>query len=52
MVKLLLPPGAFSGPCKNQETVKHLYFENFPRYYDTTGDGHMDEKGYFMYVSS
>uniref|UniRef100_A0ABK0LI85 Acyl-CoA synthetase short-chain family member 3, mitochondrial n=1 Tax=Rattus norvegicus TaxID=10116 RepID=A0ABK0LI85_RAT len=30
VVKLPLPPGAFSGLWKNQEAFKHLYFEKFP----------------------
>uniref|UniRef100_H0V0W5 Acyl-CoA synthetase short-chain family member 3, mitochondrial n=1 Tax=Cavia porcellus TaxID=10141 RepID=H0V0W5_CAVPO len=33
VVKLPLPPGAFSGLWKNQEAFKHLYFEKFPMYH-------------------
>ncbi|XP_015987852.1 acyl-CoA synthetase short-chain family member 3, mitochondrial isoform X2 [Rousettus aegyptiacus] len=51
VVKLPLPPGAFSGLWKNQEAFKHLYFEKFPGYYDTMDAGYMDEEGY-LYVMS
>uniref|UniRef100_A0A4X2JVT1 Acyl-CoA synthetase short-chain family member 3, mitochondrial n=1 Tax=Vombatus ursinus TaxID=29139 RepID=A0A4X2JVT1_VOMUR len=51
VVKLPLPPGAFSGLWKNQEAFKHLYFEKFPGYYDTMDAGFMDEDGY-LYVMS
>ncbi|XP_044535112.1 acyl-CoA synthetase short-chain family member 3, mitochondrial [Gracilinanus agilis] len=51
VVKLPLPPGAFSGLWKNQEAFKHLYFEKFPGYYDTMDAGYMDEDGY-LYVMS
>ncbi|XP_010803058.2 acyl-CoA synthetase short-chain family member 3, mitochondrial isoform X2 [Bos taurus] len=51
VVKLPLPPGAFSGLWKNQEAFKHLYFEKFPGYYDTMDAGYMDEEGY-VYVMS
>ncbi|XP_022415649.1 acyl-CoA synthetase short-chain family member 3, mitochondrial isoform X4 [Delphinapterus leucas] len=51
VVKLPLPPGAFSGLWKNQEAFKHLYFEKFPGYYDTMDAGYMDEEGY-IYVMS
>uniref|UniRef100_A0A452H194 Acyl-CoA synthetase short-chain family member 3, mitochondrial n=1 Tax=Gopherus agassizii TaxID=38772 RepID=A0A452H194_9SAUR len=51
VVKLPLPPGAFSGLWKNQETFKELYFQKFPGYYDTMDAGCMDEDGY-LYVMS
>nr|XP_003405649.1 acyl-CoA synthetase short-chain family member 3, mitochondrial [Loxodonta africana] len=51
VVKLPLPPGAFSGLWKNQEAFKHLYFKKFPGYYDTMDAGYMDEEGY-VYVMS
>ncbi|XP_060047488.1 acyl-CoA synthetase short-chain family member 3, mitochondrial isoform X4 [Erinaceus europaeus] len=51
VVKLPLPPGAFSGLWKNQEAFKHLYFEKFPGYYDTMDAGYMDAEGY-LYVMS
>ncbi|XP_004384694.1 acyl-CoA synthetase short-chain family member 3, mitochondrial [Trichechus manatus latirostris] len=51
VVKLPLPPGAFSGLWKNQEAFKHLYFTKFPGYYDTMDAGYMDEEGY-VYVMS
>ncbi|XP_054941207.1 acyl-CoA synthetase short-chain family member 3, mitochondrial isoform X6 [Physeter macrocephalus] len=51
VVKLPLPPGAFSGLWKNQEAFRHLYFEKFPGYYDTMDAGYMDEEGY-IYVMS
>ncbi|XP_074868367.1 acyl-CoA synthetase short-chain family member 3, mitochondrial isoform X2 [Carettochelys insculpta] len=51
VVKMPLPPGAFSGLWKNQEMFKELYFKKFPGYYDTMDAGYMDEDGY-LYVSS
>ncbi|XP_075407339.1 acyl-CoA synthetase short-chain family member 3, mitochondrial isoform X2 [Tenrec ecaudatus] len=51
VVKLPLPPGAFSGLWENQEAFKHLYFKKFPGYYDTMDAGYMDEEGY-LYVMS
>uniref|UniRef100_A0A8C8SI70 Acyl-CoA synthetase short-chain family member 3, mitochondrial n=1 Tax=Pelusios castaneus TaxID=367368 RepID=A0A8C8SI70_9SAUR len=51
VVKLPLPPGAFSGLWKNQEMFKELYFQKFPGYYDTMDAGYMDEDGY-LYVMS
>ncbi|KAJ7424386.1 acyl-CoA synthetase short-chain family member 3 [Pitangus sulphuratus] len=51
VVKLPLPPGAFSGLWKNEETFQKLYFQKFPGYYDTMDAGYMDEDGY-LYVLS
>ncbi|XP_071622391.1 acyl-CoA synthetase short-chain family member 3, mitochondrial isoform X2 [Heliangelus exortis] len=51
VVKLPLPPGAFSGLWENQETFHKLYFQKFPGYYDTMDAGYMDEDGY-LYVLS
>ncbi|KAM9246295.1 acyl-CoA synthetase short-chain family member 3, mitochondrial [Leptosomus discolor] len=51
VVKLPLPPGAFSGLWENQETFQKLYFQKFPGYYDTMDAGYMDEDGY-LYVMS
>ncbi|XP_031961200.1 acyl-CoA synthetase short-chain family member 3, mitochondrial isoform X2 [Corvus moneduloides] len=51
VVKLPLPPGAFSGLWENQETFEKLYFQKFPGYYDTMDAGYMDEDGY-LYVLS
>ncbi|XP_075603844.1 acyl-CoA synthetase short-chain family member 3, mitochondrial isoform X2 [Balearica regulorum gibbericeps] len=51
VVKLPLPPGAFSGLWENQETFQKLYFQKFPGYYDTMDAGYMDEEGY-LYVMS
>ncbi|XP_054688809.1 acyl-CoA synthetase short-chain family member 3, mitochondrial isoform X2 [Grus americana] len=51
VVKLPLPPGAFSGLWENQETFRKLYFQKFPGYYDTMDAGYMDEEGY-LYVLS
>ncbi|XP_069629416.1 acyl-CoA synthetase short-chain family member 3, mitochondrial isoform X2 [Haliaeetus albicilla] len=51
VVKLPLPPGAFSGLWENQEVFQKLYFQKFPGYYDTMDAGYMDEDGY-LYVLS
>ncbi|XP_019398692.1 PREDICTED: acyl-CoA synthetase short-chain family member 3, mitochondrial isoform X1 [Crocodylus porosus] len=51
VVKLPLPPGAFSGLWRNQEMTKKIYFQKFPGYYDTMDAGYMDEEGY-LYVLS
>ncbi|XP_053936062.1 acyl-CoA synthetase short-chain family member 3, mitochondrial isoform X2 [Cuculus canorus] len=51
VVKLPLPPGAFSSLWENQETFQKLYFQKFPGYYDTMDAGYMDEDGY-LYVLS
>ncbi|KAM9578116.1 acyl-CoA synthetase short-chain family member 3, mitochondrial isoform 1-T1 [Guaruba guarouba] len=51
VVKLPLPPGAFSGLWENQETFQKLYFKKYPGYYDTMDAGYMDEDGY-LYVLS
>ncbi|XP_040264424.1 acyl-CoA synthetase short-chain family member 3, mitochondrial [Bufo bufo] len=51
VVKLPLPPGAFSTLWKNEEMFKSLYFEKFPEYYDTMDAGYMDKDGY-VYVLS
>lgn len=51
VVKLPLPPGAFSGLWENQEAFHKLYFQKFPGYYDTMDAGYMDEDGY-LYVLS
>uniref|UniRef100_A0A6I8N4V5 Acyl-CoA synthetase short-chain family member 3, mitochondrial n=1 Tax=Ornithorhynchus anatinus TaxID=9258 RepID=A0A6I8N4V5_ORNAN len=51
VVKLPLPPGAFSGLWKNQEGFKNLYFQKYPGYYDTMDAGYMDKDGY-LYVMS
>ncbi|XP_017659742.1 PREDICTED: acyl-CoA synthetase short-chain family member 3, mitochondrial [Lepidothrix coronata] len=51
VVKLPLPPGAFSGLWENKETFQKLYFQKFPGYYDTMDAGYMDEDGY-LYVLS
>ncbi|XP_055664411.1 acyl-CoA synthetase short-chain family member 3, mitochondrial isoform X2 [Falco peregrinus] len=51
VVKLPLPPGAFSGLWENQEAFQKLYFRKFPGYYDTMDAGYMDEDGY-LYVLS
>ncbi|XP_065525658.1 acyl-CoA synthetase short-chain family member 3, mitochondrial isoform X3 [Lathamus discolor] len=51
VVKLPLPPGAFSGLWENQETFQRLYFKKYPGYYDTMDAGYMDEDGY-LYVLS
>ncbi|XP_075456622.1 acyl-CoA synthetase short-chain family member 3, mitochondrial isoform X2 [Ascaphus truei] len=51
VVKLPLPPGAFSSLWKNEEMFKDLYFRKFPGYYDTMDAGYKDEEGY-MYVLS
>ncbi|XP_028672986.1 acyl-CoA synthetase short-chain family member 3, mitochondrial isoform X1 [Erpetoichthys calabaricus] len=51
VVKLPLPPGAFTTLWKNDELFKELYFTKFPGYYDTMDAGYMDEEGY-LYVMS
>ncbi|XP_014451333.1 acyl-CoA synthetase short-chain family member 3, mitochondrial isoform X3 [Alligator mississippiensis] len=51
VVKLPLPPGAFSGLWENQEMTEKIYFQKFPGYYDTMDAGYMDEEGY-LYVLS
>ncbi|XP_075065455.1 acyl-CoA synthetase short-chain family member 3, mitochondrial [Mixophyes fleayi] len=51
VVKLPLPPGAFSTLWENEEMFKDLYFKKFPEYYDTMDAGYMDEDGY-VYVLS
>lgn len=51
VVKLPLPPGAFSTLWENDEMFKNLYFAKFPGYYDTMDAGYMDEDGY-VYVMS
>ncbi|XP_062469830.1 acyl-CoA synthetase short-chain family member 3, mitochondrial isoform X1 [Pezoporus occidentalis] len=51
VVKLPLPPGAFSGLWENQEMFQRLYFKKYPGYYDTMDAGYMDEDGY-LYVLS
>ncbi|XP_029452965.1 acyl-CoA synthetase short-chain family member 3, mitochondrial isoform X3 [Rhinatrema bivittatum] len=51
VVKLPLPPGAFSSLWENEEAFKNLYFQKFPGYYDTMDAGYMDEDGY-LYVLS
>ncbi|KAM4670244.1 acyl-CoA synthetase short-chain family member 3, mitochondrial isoform 2-T2 [Amazona ochrocephala] len=51
VVKLPLPPGAFSGLWENQEIFQKLYFKKYPGYYDTMDAGYMDEDGY-LYVLS
>ncbi|XP_068132965.1 acyl-CoA synthetase short-chain family member 3, mitochondrial [Hyperolius riggenbachi] len=51
VVKLPLPPGAFSTLWKNEELFRDLYFTKFPGYYDTMDAGFVDEDGY-VYVMS
>ncbi|XP_053320935.1 acyl-CoA synthetase short-chain family member 3, mitochondrial [Spea bombifrons] len=51
VVKLPLPPGAFSSLWENEETFKELYFRKFPGFYDTMDAGYVDENGY-IYVMS
>ncbi|KAM4675118.1 LOW QUALITY PROTEIN: acyl-CoA synthetase short-chain family member 3, mitochondrial [Discoglossus pictus] len=51
VVKLPLPPGAFSTLWENENLFKELYFRKFPGYYDTMDAGYMDEDGY-VYVLS
>ncbi|XP_069485411.1 acyl-CoA synthetase short-chain family member 3, mitochondrial [Ambystoma mexicanum] len=51
VVKLPLPPGAFSSLWKNWDLYKDLYFRKFPGYYDTMDAGYIDENGY-LYVMS
>nr|XP_033807797.1 acyl-CoA synthetase short-chain family member 3, mitochondrial isoform X2 [Geotrypetes seraphini]XP_033807798.1 acyl-CoA synthetase short-chain family member 3, mitochondrial isoform X2 [Geotrypetes seraphini]XP_033807799.1 acyl-CoA synthetase short-chain family member 3, mitochondrial isoform X2 [Geotrypetes seraphini] len=51
VVKLPLPPGAFSSLWENEEAFKNIYFQKFPGYYDTMDAGYMDEEGY-LYVLS
>ncbi|XP_072257311.1 acyl-CoA synthetase short-chain family member 3, mitochondrial [Pyxicephalus adspersus] len=51
VVKLPLPPGAFSTLWENEETFKNLYFKKFPGYYDTMDAGFMDEEGYVFVMS-
>ncbi|XP_074660739.1 acyl-CoA synthetase short-chain family member 3, mitochondrial-like isoform X2 [Tubulanus polymorphus] len=51
VVKLPLPPGSFSTIYKNDERFKHLYFENFPGYYDTMDAGMCDSEGYISVMS-
>ncbi|XP_078530358.1 acyl-CoA synthetase short-chain family member 3, mitochondrial isoform X2 [Lissotriton helveticus] len=51
VVKLPLPPGAFSSLWKNREMFEELYFRKFPGYYDTMDAGYVDENGY-LYVLS
>ncbi|KAJ1164268.1 hypothetical protein NDU88_004713 [Pleurodeles waltl] len=51
VVKLPLPPGAFSSLWKNPEMFEELYFRKFPGYYDTMDAGYVDENGY-LYVLS
>ncbi|XP_048730309.1 acyl-CoA synthetase short-chain family member 3, mitochondrial-like isoform X2 [Ostrea edulis] len=49
VVKLPLPPGAFSTLWKNEERFRKTYFETKPGYYDTMDAGYKDEEGY-VYV--
>ncbi|XP_019639821.1 PREDICTED: acyl-CoA synthetase short-chain family member 3, mitochondrial-like isoform X2 [Branchiostoma belcheri] len=51
VVKLPLPPGAFSTLWEHDEFFKELYFSRFPGFYDTMDAGIRDEKGY-IYVMS
>ncbi|KAM9312767.1 acyl-CoA synthetase short-chain family member 3, mitochondrial [Gastrophryne carolinensis] len=51
VVKLPLPPGAFSTLWENDATFRRIYFTKFPGYYDTMDAGYMDEYGY-VYVMS
>uniref|UniRef100_A0A8C5Q811 Acyl-CoA synthetase short-chain family member 3, mitochondrial n=1 Tax=Leptobrachium leishanense TaxID=445787 RepID=A0A8C5Q811_9ANUR len=51
VVKLPLPPGAFSTLWKNEDLFKDLYFRKFPGFYDTMDAGYKDENGY-VYVLS
>ncbi|XP_018408416.1 PREDICTED: acyl-CoA synthetase short-chain family member 3, mitochondrial [Nanorana parkeri] len=51
VVKLPLPPGAFSMLWENEEMFSNLYFTKFPGYYDTMDAGYVDEDGY-VYVMS
>lgn len=49
VVKLPLPPGAFSTLWKNEDRFKKTYFESKPGYYDTMDAGYKDSDGY-VYV--
>ncbi|KAM8974547.1 acyl-CoA synthetase short-chain family member 3, mitochondrial [Pelodytes ibericus] len=51
VVKLPLPPGAFSTLWENEDMFKDLYFQKFPGFYDTMDAGYVDENGY-VYVLS
>ncbi|CAH2277637.1 acyl- synthetase short-chain family member 3, mitochondrial [Pelobates cultripes] len=51
VVKLPLPPGAFSSLWENEDLFKDLYFLNFPGFYDTMDAGYKDQDGY-VYVLS
>ncbi|KAK2189900.1 hypothetical protein NP493_94g02044 [Ridgeia piscesae] len=45
VVKLPLPPSAFSTLWNNEEGFKKLYFSTFPGYYDTMDAGFRDAQG-------
>ncbi|XP_053572910.1 acyl-CoA synthetase short-chain family member 3, mitochondrial [Bombina bombina] len=51
VVKLPLPPGAFSTLWENEDLFKDLYFRKYPGFYDTMDAGYKDEDGY-VYVLS
>ncbi|KAI0227931.1 Acyl-CoA synthetase short-chain family member 3, mitochondrial, partial [Lamellibrachia satsuma] len=45
VVKLPLPPSAFSTLWNNEDGFKKLYFSTFPGYYDTMDAGFRDKQG-------
>ncbi|XP_064634780.1 acyl-CoA synthetase short-chain family member 3, mitochondrial-like isoform X2 [Lineus longissimus] len=51
VVKQPLPPGSLSTLWNNDERFEHLYFENFPGYYDTMDAGTVDSNGYISVMS-
>lgn len=51
VVKLPLPPGAFSTLWENDEGYKEIYFSKYPGYYSSMDSGLLDEQGYVSVLS-
>ncbi|KAK3583299.1 hypothetical protein CHS0354_011190 [Potamilus streckersoni] len=51
VVKLPLPPGAFSTLWDNDHRFKHTYFSKIEGYYDTMDSGYRDKDGYIAVMS-
>lgn len=51
VVKLPLPPGAFSTLWENDEGFKEIYFSKYPGYYNSMDSGLRDKQGYISVLS-